>query len=119
MSADAHATKTYTKILGALAVLTAVTVGLSRVDFHSKAANITVGLIVAVIKASLVIMIFMHLRHEKKSWLWMVLFPLILVMIMIFASFPDTGLNGPDNKGDLLSPALKVIPHAGRAAGGH
>ena len=118
MSADAHATRTYTKLLLGLGVLTAVTVGLSQVDFHSKAANITVGLVVAVIKASLVIMIFMHLWHEKRSWLWMVLFPMILVMIMIFANLPDTGLNGGD-KGDLLSPALKVIPHAGRAAGGH
>ena len=119
MSADAHATKTYTKILGALAVLTAVTVWIASKDLGSKGMNITVGLIVAVFKASLVIMIFMHLRHEKKEWLWLVIFPMILVMIMIFSNLPDTGLNGPEDKGDLLTPAVKVIPHAGRAAGGH
>ena len=118
MSADAHATKTYTKVLGALAVLTAVTVWIASKDLGSKGANVTVGLIVAVLKASLVVMIFMHLRHEKKEWIWLVIFPLILVMIMIFANLPDTGLNGSDSQGDLLTPALKVIPHAGQA-GGH
>jgi cytochrome c oxidase subunit 4 len=116
--ANAHSIKPYTIVLGLLAVLTAVTVGLSRVDM-GKTLNLTVGLLVAVAKAGLVVMIFMHLKHEKRWWLWMVLFPAALVAIIIFSNLPDTGLNGPDSQGDLLVPAEKIIPRAGRAAGGH
>jgi caa(3)-type oxidase subunit IV len=97
-----------------------ITVAISRVDL-GKTMNWGLGLAVACAKASLVVMIFMHLRHEKRSWLGMVLFPVILVLIIVFINFPDTGLNsradGAD--GDLLTPAVKIIPHAGRAAGKH
>jgi cytochrome c oxidase subunit 4 len=118
MSDDAHSTKPFTNVLWALAGLTALTVGLSRVSLGSKGMNLTVGLIVAVLKAALVVLVFMHLKHEKRSWLGMVIFPLILVMIIIFSNLPDTGLNGKDSGGELLTPAEKVIPHAGRAGGG-
>jgi caa(3)-type oxidase subunit IV len=99
-------------------ILTVITVAISRVDL-GKSMNWLLGLAVACAKASLVVMIFMHLNHEKRSWLGMVIFPLLLVLIIVFVNFPDTGLNAPQDGGDLLSPALKVIPHAGRAAGGH
>jgi caa(3)-type oxidase subunit IV len=99
----------FTKVLWALLVLTAVTVGLSFVVFGSKAMNIGIGILVAVAKASLVALIFMHLKWEKRAWLGLLIFPLVLVLIIIFANLPDTALN--ENH---LSPAVKSIPHAGR-----
>ena len=103
----------FTKVLWALMVLTAITVGLSFVHFPGgKPMNIFVGLVVAAVKASLVVMIFMHLKWEKKWWLGMVLFPVLLVMIIIFSNFPDTAMSGSH-----LSPAVKRI--GGGAGGGH
>ena len=102
----------FTKVLWALLGLTVITVWISRIDL-GKPGNIFLGLLVAVIKASLVIAIFMHLKWEKKWWLGMVLFPLLLVGIIIASNLPDTGMTGSR----LLDP-VKQIPHAGTKGGG-
>jgi cytochrome c oxidase subunit IV len=109
--------KSYTWVLLALAVGTVVTVAISHVHF-GRAGNIAVGLAIASIKASLVVLFFMHLKYEQRWWAGLVLFPLLLVMIIIGSNLPDTGLNGSDkNKDDgLLSPPEAVIKHAGKAA---
>ena len=111
MSSDNHDHGSiFLKVLIGLGVLTALTVGLSYVDFGSKAVNIAVGLLVAVVKASLVVLFFMHLKWEKRWWLGMVLFPVALVMIIIFSNFPDTGLSGQH-----LTKSAKIIEHRGRS----
>jgi len=53
----------YFKIFGALMVLTALTVSLAYVDLGQF--NIVVALAVAIVKASLVVMFFMHLKYES------------------------------------------------------
>jgi cytochrome c oxidase subunit IV len=53
----------YFVIFGALMVLTALTVGLAYVNLGQM--NIVVALAVAVVKASLVVMFFMHLKYES------------------------------------------------------
>jgi cytochrome c oxidase subunit 4 len=58
-----HSLKPYIAVFSALLVLTAVTVGLSYVDI-GKLLGLT-GLIVALVKASLVVWIFMHQDHEE------------------------------------------------------
>src|SRR5688572_15009676 len=105
---DPANTKIYRNILVALLILTAVTVGISRIPLGT-AGNIALGLLVAVFKASLVVAFFMHLKYERRSWLGIVVFPLVLVMIIIFSNFPDTGMNGPDTKDEwgLTTPAAK------------
>lgn len=55
--------KTYAAVLGALLVLTVVTVAASYVDFGSM--NTIVALLIATMKGSLVALFFMHLRHDK------------------------------------------------------
>jgi cytochrome c oxidase subunit IV len=109
--------KSYVNVLLALSVLTAVTVAISHVHF-GRAGNIAVGLAIATVKASLVVLFFMHLKYEQRWWAAIVLFPLLLVMIIIGSNLPDTGLNGADTgKHDsLLSPPDAVIKHAGKAA---
>ena len=54
----------YFVIFGALMVLTALTVGLAFVNLGQL--NIVVALAVAVVKASLVVMFFMHLKYESQ-----------------------------------------------------
>ena len=107
--------KAYVNVLAGLAVLTFLTVAISRVHF-GRLGNISVGLLIATIKASLVVLFFMHLKYEQRWWAGIVLFPLLLVMIIIGSNLPDTGLNGADTPGDaLLSPPDAVIKHAGKA----
>jgi caa(3)-type oxidase subunit IV len=71
--AQAHSLKPYYIVFTALLCLTAATVALSYVDVgkvlgltgSGRAANIVAGLIVALVKASLVVWIFMHQDHEE------------------------------------------------------
>jgi cytochrome c oxidase subunit 4 len=55
--------KTYTLTLALLLILTAITVGASYIQFGSL--NVVIALGIATIKASLVALFFMHLRHDK------------------------------------------------------
>ena len=114
MSSEDHS-KSYLNVLLALAVLTVVTVGVSRLDL-GRPGNIFIGVSIATIKASLVVMFFMHLKYEQRWWAGIVLFPVLLVFIIIGSNLPDTGLNGKNRDGDLLSEPLPIIPHAGKAA---
>ena len=62
---DAHATpaSTYAKVLGALLALTVITVLAAGFSFGSW--NVIIALGIASVKASLVALFFMHLRHDK------------------------------------------------------
>lgn len=105
--------KTYTNVLWTLLGLTILTVAISRIHLGT-AGNVALGLLVAVIKASLVTLFFMHLKYEQRWWAGIVLFPLTLVLIIIFANLPDTGTNR-----DFTTPAVKVIPKEGRGGPAH
>jgi cytochrome c oxidase subunit IV len=89
---DAHAqsvddikksVKTYFMIFGALMVLTIITVGVSYVHLPVAAA-VTVALIVATIKGSLVALYFMHLVHERKVIYWVLMLTVIFFIFMMF-----------------------------------
>ena len=75
--------RTYLKVGVALLVATAITVAVSYVNLGT-AGNITLGLIIATIKAGLVAAIFMHLNHEK-SWVYgsLVLTVAFFVVLML------------------------------------
>ena len=60
-----HSPLPYLLTLIALLILTGVTVGASYVDFGSSTVNVIVAMLIATLKASLVALIFMHLRHDK------------------------------------------------------
>jgi cytochrome c oxidase subunit 4 len=110
--------KAYVNVLLTLAVLTLVTVLVSRFHF-GRVGNIGFGLLIATVKASLVVMFFMHLKYEQRWWAGIVLFPLLLVMIIIGSNLPDTGLNGKSHGGDFLNEPDPVIKHAGKAGPAH
>ena len=75
--------RTYFMIFGALMVLTIITVGVSYVHLPVAAA-VTVALIVATIKGSLVALYFMHLLHERKVIYWVLTLTLIFFIFMMF-----------------------------------
>ena len=87
---DAHAAddirshvKTYFMIFGALMGLTGVTVGVSYLHLPVAMA-ITVALIVATIKGSLVALFFMHLNHERKLIYYVLALTAIFFVFMMF-----------------------------------
>lgn len=65
---DKHV-KVYISVFVALMVLTVITVGVSRLHLSVPMA-VTVALLVAIVKGSLVACYFMHLISEKKLILW-------------------------------------------------
>ena len=88
---DAHAAhddirshvKTYFMVFGALMVLTIITVGVSYLELATPMA-ITVALIVAIIKGSLVALFFMHLAHERKVIYWTLALTVVFFVFLMF-----------------------------------
>ncbi len=50
---------------GALLLLTLVTVISSKIDFGGATINLAIAMVIAVTKATLVILFFMHLRYDR------------------------------------------------------
>ena len=75
--------KTYFAVFGALMVLTIITVGVSYVHLPVAAA-ITVALIVATIKGSLVALYFMHLVDERKVIYWVLMLTVVFFIFLMF-----------------------------------
>jgi cytochrome c oxidase subunit 4 len=78
---------TFTKVLLALLVLTVITVLAAKVDMGKW--NIVGALVIASVKASLVILIFMHGKYENRILWNYILIPFIMLAIMIGGVFTD------------------------------
>ena len=92
-SGHEHHGPSYYTIFFALAVLTALTVGVSYVDFVKlgvgQVGGVVVAMAIASVKATLVLLFFMHVKTELSS-IWVVIgFPLVLCVILFFALVPD------------------------------
>lgn len=70
----------YLAVFGVLLVLTLVTVAISYLHL-STAPTVTVGLLIATVKASLVALFFMHLKHERAP----IYMALALTAVLFFA----------------------------------
>ena len=80
------------KIGGWLLVLTCLTVWLQYVDFGSHGRNITIGLLIAAFKSSLVALIFMHLKGERGLIYKVLAFTVIFVLglfVLIYLGWSD------------------------------
>lgn len=72
---------------GVLGLATIITVAVTYVDFGSHSANIAVGILIAVIKASLVALIFMHLKGERGLIYKFLVFTVIFVIALFFLTW--------------------------------
>ena len=90
--------KAYTVVGVILFFCTALTVWIATVDLGSVELNITVGLVIATFKASLVALIFMHLNHEKgliyQILLYTFFFFLGLMILTVIALFDPVYFSG-------------------------
>jgi len=92
-----HHAVPYFLIFFALLILTGVTVGVAFVTFPSELINVLIALAVAIVKGTLVALFFMHLKFEGKLIYLIVIVPLILCVLIIFALIPDILLTDHDS----------------------
>ena len=82
----------YFVIFGALIVLTVVTYFAAQIHFQREAINTIIALVIAVTKATLVILYFMHVRYSPRLT-WVVVtagFFWLAIMIMLTLSDYET-----------------------------
>jgi cytochrome c oxidase subunit 4 len=88
MSESITPTRTYYRVFAALIALTLLTVSVSFVELG--AWHTTVGVLIGVLKATLVGLFFMHLLHSSRaSWLAVLagLFWLLILMALTLSDY--------------------------------
>jgi cytochrome c oxidase subunit 4 len=80
----------YVKIWIALILLTAVTVGVSFLEM--KKFTVFTAMLIASVKALLVLLYFMHIRYEKIIYPVMIGFVFVTYSIFIILTFSDYSL---------------------------
>ncbi len=101
--------KSYLGVWLSLLALTALTVGVSYLDFGSW--NILVAVAVATVKAGLVAAVFMHLAFEKRKFNAVVfLLSLVFLAIMLAFTFADTATRGVGEAIEGQRPAVWNAP---------
>jgi len=90
MTEQAHngpSLKTYFLIWGALIVLTSITVGVSYLELG--ALNPIVALVIATIKALLVILFFMEIRYSSKMTMMVVVSGVFFLILLLSLTLSD------------------------------
>lgn len=82
-------------VLGALMVLTVITVAVTSIDLGAQ-LNLVVAMVIATIKAGLVVMFFMHLVWDKKLHLILFLTSVLFLILFLSLSVTDRGEYQPD-----------------------
>lgn len=94
-------------VLATLLVMTYVTVAVSNYDFGRF--NLWVALGIALFKASLVLLFFMHLKYDKPFNAIVIIVSLALVVVFIVGALTDATQYQP-NKIEGYAPAIKTNP---------
>ena len=87
MSEHIVSKKTYYAIFGALMVGTAMTIGAAFINLHNF--NIVVALLIAGVKASLVVFFFMHVKYSSRLTKLTVAIGFIWLFIMVSITMTD------------------------------
>jgi cytochrome c oxidase subunit 4 len=104
--------KSYIAIFLALVAFTLLTVGVS--DIHLGKFNLVVAVVIASMKASLVVLFFMHLRYDNKFNAM-----ILIVSLMFIGVFFAYTLNDVDHRGQVdLEQGVKISPATGEPAPG-
>ncbi len=87
MSGHISPTSTYYGIFGALMALTAITVGVAFINLG--ALNFPVALAIALLKATLVVLFFMHVKYSSKLTKLVVVTALFFLMVLFGLTLTD------------------------------
>ena len=99
--------RTYGLVLLALLALTAITVAAAGVRFGSPAVNVVVALTIATVKASLVALYFMHLRHDRPMNALIFLVGLVFLGVFLMLSLVDVETRLPVQPSGPVAPAVR------------
>jgi cytochrome c oxidase subunit IV len=108
MSEHVLAKKLYFAVFGSLIVLTAITTGVAFIDLG--AFNTVVALVIAVFKATLVVLFFMHLKYQTGMTRVVILAALLWLAVLIGITMSDvftrdwTVGGAPWERSSLISP---------------
>ena len=94
-------------VLGTLIVMTFVTVAVTWFDFGR--INLWIALGIAVFKASLVLLFFMHLKYDKPFNALIVIVSMVLLVLFIAIALTDTKQYEPDQIPG-YAPSIKTNP---------
>jgi cytochrome c oxidase subunit 4 len=89
MSEHIVSKKLYFVIFGALMALTAITVVAANIDLGSEKLNTVVALAIAVTKAVLVVLYFMHVRYSSRLTWVVVAGGFLWLIIMVGLTMSD------------------------------
>ena len=104
--------KLYVAIFCALIAFTLLTVGASNI--HLGKFNLVVAVVIASMKASLVVLFFMHLRYDNKFNSM-----ILIVSLMFIGVFFAYTLNDTEHRGEIdLDQGVKISPSTGDPAPG-
>ena len=100
MSGHVSPKSVYYSIFGALMVFTGITVGAAFVNLG--AFNFPVALAIAIIKATLVVLFFMHVKYSSRLTKLVVATSLFFLLILLAETFMDYATRG-------LQPMLPML----------
>jgi cytochrome c oxidase subunit 4 len=100
MSGHVSPKSVYYSIFGALMVLTGITVAAAFVNLG--ALNFPVALAIAIIKATLVVLFFMHVKYSSRLTKLVVATSLFFLLILLAETFMDYATRG-------LQPMLPML----------
>jgi cytochrome c oxidase subunit IV len=86
--AEGHKHPNYMAIFWYLAILTVIELGV----IYLPLAKVTIGVLLCALalgKAALVAMYFMHLKFEAKTLGWIAVTPLAIATLLVFVLLPD------------------------------
>ncbi len=117
MSEHIVSRKSYFGVFAALMVLTVVTVLAARVDFGNEVINTVIALTIAVTKAMLVVLFFMHVKYASRLTKIFVSAAFLWLLILFAFTFSDyltrswlPVSRGWTDKGEQFEPKVGQLP---------
>jgi cytochrome c oxidase subunit IV len=89
--AHVAAIKTLVATGGTLLFLTVVTVISSKIDFGGSSINLAIAMVIAVTKATLVVLFFMHLRYDRLFHSVVFVSAILAASLFVGFTLMDTG----------------------------
>lgn len=94
---------------GTLLILTLLTVTASKIDFGGASINLAIAMVIAVTKATLVVLFFMHLRYDRLFHSVVFVSALLAASLFVGFTLMDTGQYQETNIWNPSAPPLAPV----------
>ena len=107
--AHVAAIKTLIATGGTLLCLTVVTVISSKIDFGGSSINLAIAMVIAVTKATLVVLFFMHLRYDRLFHSVVFVSAILAASLFVGFTLMDTGQYQQTNIWNPTAPPIAPV----------